>query len=322
MKTRKFLAIFSCFLISSALARSDFEKAEILERKGEILEALKIYKKLAQSALEESRSEVKSKNLASEAKPKQTETSAAESENLASERRSDLDEILGIKTYEPLFFAPASVARQRIEGRKRFESQFSLSFQKPVFYDILGLNESLNFAYSQTSWWQTAQGSTPFRETNYRPEIFIQAPVNFETLPQLESLKIGLLHESNGQGGELSRSWNRLYASGEFKLGELAITPRFWTIVGDRSDNRDIARYMGYGDLRFKLKFKEQILTALIRNNLRSGGENKGAYELGWMFPLGSGIYGYAKIFSGYGESLIDYDRKLDKFSLGISILR
>jgi len=81
MKTRKFLAIFSCFLISSALARSDFEKAEILERKGEILEALKIYKRLAQGALEESRGEVKSENLSSEAKPKQTEISAAGSEN-------------------------------------------------------------------------------------------------------------------------------------------------------------------------------------------------------------------------------------------------
>jgi len=58
----------------------------------------------------------------------------------------------------------------------------------------------------------------------------------------------------------------------------------------------------------------------------RSGGISAwdfGAGELGWLFPFGkSGVYGYVKYFTGYGESLIDYNRYTDKVGIGFAILK
>ena len=49
----------------------------------------------------------------------------------------------------------------------------------------------------------------------------------------------------------------------------------------------------------------------------------RGAGELGWLFPFGkSGVYGYVKYFTGYGESLIDYNRHTDKVGIGFAILK
>lgn len=63
-----------------------------------------------------------------------------------------------------------------------------------------------------------------------------------------------------------------------------------------------------------------------LKNDPRSGGisaRDFGAGELGWLFPFGkSGVYGYVKYFTGYGESLIDYNRRTDKVGIGFAILK
>ena len=63
-----------------------------------------------------------------------------------------------------------------------------------------------------------------------------------------------------------------------------------------------------------------------LKNDPRSGGisaRDFGAGELGWLFPFGkSGVYGYVKYFTGYGESLLDYNRRTDKVGIGFAILK
>ena len=56
----------------------------------------------------------------------------------------------------------------------------------------------------------------------------------------------------------------------------------------------------------------------MLRNNLSS--DNKGAVELAWSHPLGGVLRLYAQYFYGYGESLIDYDWKVNRFGLGFSV--
>ena len=59
----------------------------------------------------------------------------------------------------------------------------------------------------------------------------------------------------------------------------------------------------------------------MSRNNLESGFD-RGALELGWSFPLWTYPYmkGYIQYFRGYGESLIDYDQRVNRIGIGISL--
>ncbi|MBW1838234.1 MAG: phospholipase A, partial [Deltaproteobacteria bacterium] len=57
----------------------------------------------------------------------------------------------------------------------------------------------------------------------------------------------------------------------------------------------------------------------MLRNNLESGFK-RGAVEAGWSFPLWKYKYfkGYMQYFSGYGESMIDYNRYVNRIGIGI----
>ena len=201
--------------------------------------------------------------------------------------------------------------------RKADELHFEFSFERPITYDALGLGEKISFAYAQNSWWQITQDSAPFRESNYRPELYVSALVPFA-----DELKIGAMHESNGKGGEESRSWNRLYAQSTWSADGFSITPRAWYAFWLDRTNEDIADYLGYGDLRASYTFGKQRLSALWRNNLHFDGSNRGAIELNYSFPIfNSGFYGYLRYFNGYGESLADYKRSVNKIGIGLSFV-
>ena len=83
-------------------------------------------------------------------------------------------------------------------------------------------------------------------------------------------------------------------------------------------ENPDIERFLGYGDLLAVYKWNTQnTVSLLVRNNLRTG-DNKGAVQLDWSFPLYGGLKGYVQFFSGYGESLIDYNWRQTTFGIGV----
>ena len=223
---------------------------------------------------------------------------------------------LGLKYYEPIYMLFTHDFSKKPD-RKADELHFEFSFERPITYDALGLGEKISFAYAQNSWWQITQDSAPFRESNYRPELYVSAPVPFA-----DELKIGALHESNGKGGAESRSWNRLYAQSTWSAGGFSITPRAWYAFWLDRTNEDIADYMGYGDLRASYTFGKQRLSALWRNNLHFDGSNRGAIELNYSFPIfNSGFYGYLRYFNGYGESLSDYKRSVNKIGIGLSFV-
>jgi len=209
------------------------------------------------------------------------------------------------------------------QNRKNIETKFQISFKKKLSNNLLGFNESVYLGYTQTSWWQTAADSSPFRETNYEPEIFIDIPHDSEQ-SALKSYRVGLVHESNGRLSE-SRSWNRLYVSSIFQYQGIFFEPRVWyrfkedkkanpsDVDGD--DNPDIQEYLGYGDITIAYPYNKHLFSSIIR---------KRSVQLDWTFPIFglNDIYGYIQVFSGYGESLIDYNEKVNKIGLGFSITR
>jgi phospholipase A1 len=130
------------------------------------------------------------------------------------------------------------------------------------------------------------------------------------------------MHQSNGKGGDLERSWNRVYAEAILANGGWSVLVQPWYIIKDSSldnHNSDIAHYMGHGVAWVSYKVGQQVFSVMVRNELESG-FSRGAEEITWSFPLTTHLKGYMLLFSGYGQSLIEYNHYTNSVGLGISI--
>jgi phospholipase A1 len=236
-----------------------------------------------------------------------------------------LSSSFGILPYRTNFLLPITYdLAHHNDDRSEMETMFQFSFKKDLLKDILGFNETFGIAYTQRSWWQTMKHSTPFRETNYLPEIYLSLPF-WNDSSFFKSYKFAFLHESNGQNDPASRSWNRLYLEGFFHVKGLFINPRIWYRIYESKrtdDNPDILDYMGYGDLTLTYPHKDQLFKVLLRNNF-DWDNNRGAVQAEWTFPIfKSGAFGYVQLFDGYGESLIDYNERTRRISIGFALSR
>lgn len=232
-----------------------------------------------------------------------------------------------IYPYKENYFLPISYDTKSRLGREQNEAKFQISVKKPITYNLLGLNETINFAYTQTSWWQLYADSAPFRETNYQPEVYMIAPYFNHENSALKAYKVGLLHESNGQHGDDSRSWNRVYIEGYYQYDSFFMIPRIWYRIPEKKsedDNPDIEDYLGYGDINLIYVSGEHIFKLLLRNNLKFRGDNRGFVQANWLFPFpgSKDTFGYIQLSNGYGDSLIDYDKEISRIGFGISLSR
>lgn len=207
------------------------------------------------------------------------------------------------------------------------EAQFQISIKTPLLINLFNKDINLYAGYTNRSFWQVYNSklSRPFRETNHEPEIWLQTTRSTKILGFDNRINtLGLSHQSNGQGNILSRSWNRLYAQFAFEKQSFVFAIKIWERFSEdpaTDDNPDIIDYMGHGEFRLVYSKQNHSLRFMSRNNLESGFE-RGATELSWSFPITSrkDMKGYIQIFSGYGESLIDYNQRVNRIGLGISL--
>ena len=241
----------------------------------------------------------------------------------------------GLHPYKSNYILPVTYDSVKKGERKDFETKFQLSVKKVITDNLFGLNEQIVGAYTQTCWWQTFEDSAPFRETNYRPEIFVQFP-SYWSKTALKSYKIGMLHESNGQKVEDSRSWNKLYIEALFQLKHIFVNLNIWYRLPesakkdkfdpDGDDNPDIYKYLGYSELEFIYPYKRHLFDIKLRNNLDFS-DNKGSVEFNWTFPVPNilnekNVFGYIQYFNGYGDGLIDYNHHSNKIGIGLAFSR
>jgi phospholipase A1 len=206
------------------------------------------------------------------------------------------------------------------------EAQFQLSIKAPLAVGLFD-KADIYLAYTNRSFWQVYNSdiSAPFRETNHEPELWLQFRPDWEIFGFTNTANaIGIVHQSNGRGGVLSRSWNRIYANLAVERGNLALAFKPWYRIQEDEeddDNPDITDYLGHYELRAAYKWKEHTFSGMSRNNLESS-FSKGTVELGWSFPLGNYPYlkGYVQFFNGYGESLIDYNQHTNRIGIGLAL--
>jgi len=236
---------------------------------------------------------------------------------------------LAVSVYEPVYFI--------VGGDGGLNAKFQISLRYQLFDNQgrlarrLPWIDDLYLSYSQTSLWDLGNLSAPFRDSSYRPRLFYSnndLTRLFDGQLRL-GVETGFGHESNGRDGEDSRSFNMLYVRPILTFGEPAglrffAAPLIHNYISD-DDNPDIADYRGNVDwvLGFGSKGGLDFWTTL-RKGRRS---NYGSVELNLSYPLsklsGGDLTGWLTLqyFNGYGESLLDYNRKLDsQLRLGIAV--
>ena len=197
--------------------------------------------------------------------------------------------------------------------------------------------DSLWFGYTQQSYWQLFSPalSRPFRATDHEPELIYIYPHQI-ALPGGWNYRLsglGLVHQSNGQSDPLSRSWNRSYLMGaaEKVLGpesSLRLQGRLWDRLrespGD-DNNPGIENYIGRAELTGTWQInKANTVAVTLRHSLRS--EARGSTRIDWLMapsssPAYTGLRYHVQLFSGYGDSLLDYNKRRNVLSLGLSLV-
>jgi len=266
------------------------------------------------------------------------------------ERGSDCG-IFGLRSYRPLIAAaavgntvnrqptsdnPANNATTATDYRTR-EMRLQMSVRSKLAKGLLtpdasSASDSIWFAYSQQSYWQlfTPGISRPFRSTDHEPELIYIYPLDAGAAGwRLRYGGVGIVHHSNGQSLPYSRSWNRAYLMAGAEYGNVQLQGRVWRRIDEdriNDDNPGISNYFGRSELKASWQPNaDNQLAATFRHNLRR--EARGSVRLAWSRTLWDGndtspggLQLHTEFFSGYGDTLLDFNRRRSVFSIGLSL--
>lgn len=205
----------------------------------------------------------------------------------------------------------------------RNEAKFQISLKVPLALNLFDGRADVIAGYTNRSFWQVfnKEISSPFRETNHEPEVWLRWRGDAPFLGgRFRVYNLGFNHQSNGQAGPLSRSWNRIFLETLYEWGPVALNARIWQRIredADKDDNRDIVDFMGRFELTGIYRFGESEFSAMWRRNFST---RKGAYQLDWSYPLYKNLRGYVQWFDGHGESLIDYNHRTRSLGIGVQL--
>jgi outer membrane phospholipase A len=290
--------------------------------------------------------ETQSGPLAAAAVPKENVSRLGDGKPaLSAERREELEP----SSEGPAPYDPGRLFRRYISGYEPFyfiagpdspNAKFQISFKYQLITEYGALGQKapwttgFHLAYTQTSLWDWNRPSAPFLDSSYKPELLYlrERVLGGEKSDFLRlDLQTGFQHESNGKDGLDSRSLNIAYLRPTLFMGpedgfQVSLMAKPWVYVGDLSDNPDIARYRGYADLRLTAGWRRSLqLSATGRVGNRG---DRGSLQLDLSYPLlritgeSLTLYAFAQYFTGYGESLLQYDQRTSAFRAGIALYR
>lgn len=207
---------------------------------------------------------------------------------------------------------------------KSSEAKFQFSLKVPVFVNFINDRNIIYLAYTQLSYWQVYSKSAFFRETDYEPEIILSHNLKFFLGKgwYFDFLNAGVVHQSNGYGGTMERTWNRVYVEGVLANENWMVRIKPWYVIHDSSYNTynpNLAHYLGYGQVTVAYRRHRQVL-ALTGHTLFQHQGQRASAELSYSFPLSVHFNGYIQFFSGYGQSLIEYNHRTNSVGVGIAL--
>ncbi|HMM04900.1 phospholipase A [Dysgonomonas sp.] len=239
------------------------------------------------------------------------------SENLV---RSVLDKQAAFAVYKDNYMV-TGVPLNKSVTRKTADAFFQFSIRHRVTRSVLPFNSFLYITYSQKSFWDIYDESSPFRDTNYNPGIGIGRYVIKDNKLK-GAVMVSLEHESNGKAGEDSRSWNYINLSAKYFYNmRLSAKAQVYLPYVDGGNNKDLLRYKGYGifsvnyiDSKNLWWFSLNIIPRdkFINPNLHT--------SLSFRVSKNSNQYLTLDYYAGYGEGLLNYKKYTNQVRIGFTI--
>ncbi|GAA5225261.1 phospholipase A [Membranihabitans marinus] len=200
------------------------------------------------------------------------------------------------------------------------DAKFQISIKQRLTKSILPGKTTLLLTYTQKSFWDIYQNSSPFAESNYNPGLTLVRPILHDH--QLKGAAVLTFeHESNGLDSISSRSWNYFTLSGiYFYNANISIQAKLWAgILGD--ENKDLNQYRGHGLLAFNFRNnRDNIWTSLVVNPTAKLNRINTIFEFNYKPSLKANQYLFLQWYNGYGENLIDYNRYTSMIRIGVGI--
>lgn len=230
--------------------------------------------------------------------------------------------ICGIK-YGFLDFNNAQDTNNQI--KYQFSIKYLLDFDRGNWLKSDLFN--LYFIYTQKHFWNIFDASSPFKEINFAPGLL--ANFNFD-IPVLYRIDlIPLLHESNGDDGTDSRSWNRMLLTlGLLNLPFLQLDATGFMIYNLNLSpyNADIFHYSGFFEAEARISDDlEDPLFELdyVLRYAPAGLTHVADFKLALFHILSprlpKDVMLHLQFHHGYLESLETYSQKTARIRLGVS---
>lgn len=235
-------------------------------------------------------------------------------------------EILDIFNKQPYFgmykdnYFITGIPLNRKVTHKTADAKFQISFRHRLTNTILPFNSFLVLAYTQVSFWDIYDESSPFADNNYNPSLLLAKPIIIHD--ELRGLvSISIEHESNGKAGEDSRSWNFISLYGVHSFAKhFYVQLRVW--YGNlASENKDLFKYRGYGILTLNYwSPREKFWCSLEINPCKSFSSINTQLQLNYKWVLTANQYLFLQWYNGFGEELLDYKKYTSMVRIGICL--
>ncbi len=208
-----------------------------------------------------------------------------------------------------------------IFGEDDLKLQYSFKYRLSKSYNLY-------LAYTQLMFWSVYDESKPFKDVNYRPELFYRV-LDTET-KFIKSIDVGYWHLSNGQKEADSRSLDELFIRATFltKLNRNTIGSvlKIHTIYNEDKTNKDIVDHLGYWHLNAFITDIVTMWDNRVDFTMRTYAGSKvydfdqGGIELGATYNFIDSDFNpalYLQWFEGYAENLLEYNKKHTEIRLG-----
>lgn len=241
--------------------------------------------------------------------------------NLTDSLREEFDKGPFFTLYRDNYFAVGTDPTHKPTSDNS-DVRFQISIAQRLTKSVLPWNTYLFLCYTQGVAWDVFKNSMPMHDFTFNPGIGIVKPLfNRERFVGKATLMIE--HMSNGRDSIWSRSWNRISLGATILVNEnIAIDGKAWIPIVDGMNNLDILKYVGI--------FQGGV--SVMSQNKRFGGSLHFVKRAKWDFSYNTRLelfwrpwkaaneFLFLQWYNGYGETLIDYNRFVNRVRVGLLI--